>query len=533
VFALLAALTAWGYLTMPTGFLPTEDQGYAIVSIQLPDAASQERTRKVVERLDKFFANEPGVENWSVLGGLSLLDGTQQPNAATVFIIFKDWDDRRDASLSQDAILDRLHRKFAEVQEAIVFAFVPPAIRGLGVSGGFQMQLEDRSNVGLTELGAQLEDILDAARRRPELAQLQTTFRPGVPQLFVDINREKVKSMGVRFSDVSGTLQAYLGSAYVNDFNRYGRTYQVRVQADAPYRDRPDDILRLDVRNNAGQMVPLGTVLSVKRIFGPQVVTRYNLYPTAAITGQAAPGHSSGEALDAMEEIASQRLPRTMGYDWTGIAYQERLVGGQALQVFGLAVLLAYLVLAAQYESWLLPLAVILVVPLGMLGAVALTAGRGMANNVFTQIGSVLIIALASKNAILIVEFARDLRREGRSILEAAVEAARLRFRPILMTSFAFILGVVPLVWAAGAGAASRQSLGSAVFGGMISSTVLAVFVVPVFFVVIQSLIEWRYGPPPPLPPTPEAPTPPPPEGKEPAGSPITPEGAIQSAHPV
>jgi HAE1 family hydrophobic/amphiphilic exporter-1 len=401
------------------------------------------------------------------------------------------------------------------------------------------MQLEDRGGVGLPELGARLEEIVEGARQRPELDQLNTTFRPGVPQLFVNVDRAKVKTLDVNLRDVFGTLQTYLGSAYVNDFNKFGRTYQVRVQADPWYRNRAEDIYRLEVRNKEGQMLPLGSLLTVERWFGPQVITRYNLYPTAAITGAAAPGSSSGQALDLMGQLAEERLPPTMGYEWTGMAYQERLVGGQTLMVFGLAVLLVYLVLAAQYESWVLPFAVILVVPLGMLGAVAAASARGMENNVFTQIGAVLIIALASKNAILIVEFARDLRHEGRSILEAAVDAARMRFRPILMTSLAFILGVVPLVWASGAGAASRQSLGTAVFGGMISSTVLAVFFVPVFFVVMQSLIEWRYGPPRPRPRTPDEPVPPPPQGKatehavergepEPTPSPLTPPGAIR-----
>jgi HAE1 family hydrophobic/amphiphilic exporter-1 len=337
-----------------------------------------------------------------------------------------------------------------------------------------------------------------ATHERPELGPVTSTFRPGVPQLYADINRVKAKTMNLALTDVFGTLQAYLGSAYVNDFNKFGRTYQVRIQAAGKYRNSVEDIRLLDARNRNGQMVPISTVADVKKSFGPQVITRYNLYPTAALTGSAAPGTSSGQALDAMEQLAAQHLPETMGFEWTGIAYQERLVSGQALTIFGLAVLLVYLVLAAQYESWLLPLSVILVVPLGVLGAAAGVSLRGLDNNIYTQVGVVLIIALASKNAILIVEFARELRLAGRPLAAAAVEAARLRFRPILMTSFAFILGVVPLVFAAGAGAASRQSLGTAVFGGMIASTLLSVFFVPVFFLAIQGLIEWRYGAPPP-----------------------------------
>jgi HAE1 family hydrophobic/amphiphilic exporter-1 len=310
--------------------------------------------------------------------------------------------------------------------------------------------------------------------------------------LKVNVDRVKVKTLDVPLSNVFNTLQAYLGSAYVNDFNKFGRTYQVRVQAEEQFRMEPRDIERLEVRNRAGEMIPLGAVVDVERSFGPQIITRYNLYPTAAISGGPAPGNSSGEALQLMEQIAARTLPDSMGYEWTGMSYQEKKVGGEAVWIFAFAVLLVFLVLAAQYESWITPLAVILVVPLGLLGAIAAVQIRGMDNNIYTQIGIVLIIALASKNAILIVEYARDLRAEGRSIFDSAVEAARLRFRPILMTSFAFILGVVPLVIADGAGAAGQRALGTAVFGGMIASTILAVFFVPVFFLVFQHVKEWR-----------------------------------------
>ncbi len=319
---------------------------------------------------------------------------------------------------------------------------------------------------------------------------MNTTFRSGVPQIYVDVDRVKVKSLNVPLASVFNTLQTYLGSTYVNDFNKFGRVYQVRVQAEAKFRADPEDIRRLDVRNRDGDMVPLGTVVDVREAFGPQTIGRYNLYPSASVTGEPAPGYSTGEALELMEQIAADNLPPQMGYEWTGMAYQEKQVGGEAFLVFGMAVLLVYLVLAAQYESWFIPAAVILVVPLGLLGSVAAVSLRGMDNNLYTQIGIVLIIALASKNAILIVEFARDIHAAGETIHASAVEAARRRFRPILMTSFAFILGVVPLVIAEGAGAAGQRALGTAVFGGMIASTVLAVFFVPVFFVVFQSLAE-------------------------------------------
>jgi HAE1 family hydrophobic/amphiphilic exporter-1 len=508
VFAALIGLTVWWYMSRPTGFLPTEDQGYAIVNVQLPDAASLERTRAVVDRLNGILHNEPGVENWFVLGGFSLLDAANVPNAATCFVIYKPWDQRTSRDQSQEAIIGRLRREFADIQEAVVVTFVPPAIRGLGSTGGFQMQVQDREGEDFLALAQRTEAIIAAARQRSEIGLVTTTYRSAVPQLFVDIDRVKVKQQQLSLGAVFNTLQATLGSSYVNQFNKFGRTWQVLVQAQGRYRVRADQIRQLQVRNAAGQMVPLGSVARVEDVLGPQLVNRYNLYPTAAITGDAAQGASSGQALATMQQVANDILPASMGFDWTGIAYQEVRIAGQEWGVFGLAVLLVYLVLSAQYESWLLPLAVVLVVPLGLLGATAALAAAGIENNVYVQIGVVLIIALACKNAILIVEFARELRLHGRARQDAAVEASRLRFRPILMTSFAFILGVVPLVWATGAGAASRRAMGTAVFGGMIASTALAVFIVPVFYVAVEWVIEKRYGPPTQLPPDEREPTP-------------------------
>jgi HAE1 family hydrophobic/amphiphilic exporter-1 len=503
VFAGVVGFTAWLYNRVPTGFLPVEDQGYFITSIQLPDAASQERTREVVDKVDAIIAETPGVAHWFSIGGLSLLDGSTSSNAATVFVRVTDWSERRDPSLSLDGIIAGLKQKFAQIPEAVVFAFAPPPIRGLGVRSGFQMQVEDRSDVGMGELQQVVQSITEAARGQSGLAALNTTFRPGVPQLDIKVDRVKVKTLDLPLTNVFNTLQTYLGSSYVNDFNKFGRTYQVRVQADQRFRMEPRDIERLEVRNRNGDMIPLGTVAKVQRSFGPQIMTRYNLYPSAAVTGEPAPGFSSGEALELMEELAAAQLPASMGYDWTGMSYQEKKVGGEAIMIFAFAVLLVYLVLAAQYESWITPFAVILVVPLGLLGAIAAVSIRGLDNNIYTQIGIVLIIALASKNAILIVEFARDMRVEGKGVFEAAVEGARLRFRPILMTSFAFILGVFPLVIAEGAGAAGQQALGTAVFGGMIASTILSVFFVPVFFVLLQAIQEWWKPLPAPLPSTP------------------------------
>jgi HAE1 family hydrophobic/amphiphilic exporter-1 len=353
------------------------------------------------------------------------------------------------------------------------------------------MQIEDRGGAGPEALQQVVDEMVRDGNTQTGLRRLNSTYRAGVPQLFVDVDRTKAKSLGVPLSSVFGTLQAFLGSAYVNDFNLYGRTYQVRVQAEPGFRLSADDIRRLEVRNQDGRMIPLGTMVDVEDTIGPQIVSRYNLYPSAAIIGEAAPGYSSGQALEIMEEMARTKLPPSMAYEWTGISYQEKKVGRESLLIFALAVVMVFLVLAAQYESWSNPLAVVLVTPLALLGSVVAVAVRGAENDIYTQIGIVLLIALASKNAILIIEFARQHHARGASVTEAAIEAARLRFRPIVMTSLAFILGVVPLVIADNAGAASRRALGSAVFGGMISATILALLFVPVFYVAVQRASEW------------------------------------------
>ena len=486
----LLALAIWWYTRVPTGFLPTEDQGYMFVAVQLPDAASQERTQAVMRNVDKILADTPGVGDWITIGGLSLLDFSSAPNVGTLFVTLDPWQERLEQGLTLEAVLGDMRRRFSSIKECIILPFPPPSIRGLGVRGGFQLQIEDQADVGLVELQQATQAIIEDAKAQSAIAAINSTFRPGVPQLFVDVDRVKSKTLEVPMGAIFSTLQAYLGSTYVNDFNRFGRTYQVRVQSEAAFRAEPQDIERLEVRNIHGKMIPLGTLVTVQRSFGPQVINRYNLYPSSSITGESAPGYSSGRVLEIMETIAKTRLPRSMGYDWTGMAFQEKKIGGEAILIFVMAVLLVYLVLAAQYESWFSPASVILVVPLGLLGAIAAVSLRGLDNNVYTQIGIVLIIALASKNAILIVEFARDIRNQGATILDAAVRAARLRFRPIIMTSFAFILGVVPLTIAEGAGAAGQRALGTAVFGGMIASTLLAVFFVPIFFVVFQRLGE-------------------------------------------
>lgn len=490
-FVPLMLLTGWGFSQLPTGFLPADDQGYAIVVVQLPDAASLDRTRRATDEVTEVLERTPGVETWMTLGGFSLLDGANAPNAATYFVMFESFEDRKGRpELTQQSILGSLNREFTAIRNANAFAIAPPAIIGLGVAGGFELQVEDREGVGLVEVQRRTGELMEALQGDTAVGPLTTTVRSGVPQLQADINREKVHRLGLTMEDVFGTLQAALGSVYVNDFNKFGRTYQVRVQADAPYRDRPDDVLRLAVRNREGAMVPLGSVLALRESVGPQFVKRYNTFPAASVLGTAPPGQSSGAALAAVERAAGRSLPSTMGFEWTGLAFEEQRVGGQSTVVFALAVTMVFMVLAPLYESRVLPLAVLLVVPLGLLGVVGAVFVAGIENNVYVQIGAVLIVALASKNAILIVEFARELRLEGKSITDAAVEAAQERLRPILMTSIAFIAGVLPLVFAEGAGAASRRSLGVAVFGGMITSTVLAVFFVPVAFVVAQWVDE-------------------------------------------
>ncbi len=484
-------LTAWTFSRLPSGFLPQDDQGYGIVIVQLPDAASVDRTRIAAEEVAKVLSKTPGVETWMTLGGFSLLDGANAPNAATFFVMFTPFEERKDKSeLSQQAILGSLNRDLLAVRDAHAFAIAPPAIIGLGVAGGFELQIEDREGVGPEESQKHASRLIEVLQGTPEIDSLSANFRSAVPQIEVDINREKVHRLGLTMEDVFGTLQAALGSVYVNDFNKFGRTFQVRVQAEASSRDRPDDILRLSVRNRQGAMVPLGSVLRIRESFGPQFVKRYNTFPTISVFGSAPKNKSSGPAISAIEKAASETLPPEMGLEWTGLAFEEQRVGSQYTVVFAFAVIMVFLVLAPLYESWFLPLAVLTTAPLGLLGVAGAALYAGIDFNVYVQVGAVLIVALASKNAILIVEFARDLRLEGKSIIDAAVEAARDRLRPVLMTSIAFIAGVVPLVFAEGAGAISRRSLGVAVFGGMMISTLLAVIFVPVAYVVAQRIDE-------------------------------------------
>jgi HAE1 family hydrophobic/amphiphilic exporter-1 len=495
LFGALTAAAFYGFDSRPKGFVPNEDQGWAMYSIQLPDAASRQRTLEVVDKVNQRLAQMPGISTWVSVPGYSLMDGAVIPNAAAIWTVFDPWEERLPAGLTQEAILGQMWGAVADIQEALIFAFAPPPIMGLGTAGGFEMQIQDRNSMGLDMLQQMTNDVTGGAFAHPRLQMAYSTFRANVPQLQAHVDRSQAKSLGIALSSVFDTLQANLGSVYVNDFNKFGRTYQVRVQADAPFRSHIDDILRLEVRNGQGGMVPLAAVVNVTEALGPQIITRYNMYPSAKISGQGTPDTSSGEAMTAMEQLADKTLPAAMGYEWTGMSYQEKAAAGQTFLVFTLAVLFVYLVLCAQYESWSLPLAVIFAVPLGLFGTVAAVALRGMEINVYTQIGIVLLIALTCKTAILIAEFAKAERDSGMSIYDAALKAARLRFRPILMTAFTFILGVLPLVVATGAGASGRRALGTAVFGGMIAATALLVLFVPLFYVVVQKTTErLRWG---------------------------------------
>jgi len=489
VFLVIIGVAGLGFLYHPTGFLPTEDQGYAFVIAKLPDAASQPRVQAAAEEVNAILKETKGLKAWVTIGGYSILDSANLSNFFSMFIVYDDWS-KRGAALSQDKILAGMRPRLAAIEDATVIVTVPPPIRGLGQAGGFQMVIEDRQSLGLEELQKATLAVMAAGNSQSGLSSLNTTFSARSPQLYLDLDRTKARSLQVPMNDVFDTLQAYLGSSFVNLFNKFNQVFQVYVQADAPYRMQPEDIKNLYVRNAPGEMVPLGAFLEVRRTLGSELVTRFNLYPAAQIFGAAAPGFSTGQAINLMEQTAQNTLPKGMAYDWTGTAYQEKKVGYQAYFIYALSITLVFMVLAALYESWTSPLAVILVVPMALVGVLLALMIRGFPNNLYTQVGLVLMIALASKNAILIVEFARDLHAQGLSITDAAVEATRRRFRPIIMTSFAFILGVTPLLIAGGAGAASQQAIGTVVFGGMLSSTLLAIPFVPVFFVIMAGLSE-------------------------------------------
>jgi len=486
IYAGLLVLTYFGFKATPTGFIPTQDQGFLLMGAQLSDAASLDRTEAVRVKIEDVLRTVPGIAHTVAISGFSILSGATQSNACTLFIILKPAKDRNTPNQSMNAILADVGRKTAGIQEAMVSTFPPPPVQGIGSTGGFQLEIEDRGNLGLGELQAVSNQLMGAAYLQHGLAQVYTPLRTEVPQLFVNIDRAKVQRLGVPISSVFDTLQTYLGATYVNDFNFLGRTYQVNVQASSDFRAQADQIGRLYTRNSQNKMVPLGTIADVQAVTGPDRITHYNLFPAADFFGSSVAGFSSGQAIATMEKLSQQILPAQMGYEWTGLSYQEIESGNLAIYIFPLSVLVVFLALAAQYESWSLPLSVILIVPTCLLSAIGGVYFRGSDNNIFTQIGFIVLVGLACKNAILIVEFARTERESGKSRTEAAVEACRIRLRPILMTSVAFIFGVVPLVIATGPGAEMRQALGTAVFSGMIGVTVFGLILTPVFFFVLS-----------------------------------------------
>ena len=489
IFVVVVTSSFLVFLSRPTGFLPTEDQGYGIMVSRLPEGSSQQRSRDVAVKINDILKKTPGVDFWVHIGGLSILDGANVSNISTTFIVYKLWKERGSA-LNQDVIISSINRQLSGVQEAQAFVLIPPPIRGLGTTGGFQMMVEDHGGLGLPELKRATDELVRSGNADSGLRGLATTFSTTSPQLYLEIDRTKAQALQVPIANVFDTLQAYLGSSFVNLFNKYNQVFQVYIQAEDRYRMQSRDIKNLYTRNLLGEMVPLGSFVDVKAVQGSELITRYNLYPAAAIFGSASTGYSSGQALGLMEKMAGEKLPEGLTYEWTSTSYQEKKVGSQAYVIYALSIIFVYMVLAALYESWTSPAAVVFVVPMALVGVLLALMVRGYDNNLFTQVGLVLMIALASKNAILIVEFARDLHREGKSITESAVEATRRRFRPIVMTSFAFILGVVPLIVAFGAGSAGQRAIGTVVFGGMISSTLLAIPFVPVFYVALEQLSE-------------------------------------------
>jgi multidrug efflux pump len=488
VYGGLLVLTGGLYRKIPAGFVPTQDKQYLVAFAQLPSAASLERSDAVVRRMGEIALKHPGVANAIQFPGLSINGFTNSPNSGILFVGLKPFEERRSKDLSGPAIAQQLQQEFGEIQDAYIAIFPPPPVQGLGTIGGFKLYVEDRGDSGLDALYGATQGLMAKANQTPGLSGIFSSYTVNTPQLDADVDREKAKIMGVPLQNVFETMQINLGSLYVNDFNRFGRTYQVVAQADAQFRDKAEDILRLKTRNRAGELVPLGSLVKVRETYGPDRVMRYNGYPAAEINGAAAPGYSSGQAEALMEKLAAENLPKGMVLDWTELTFQKIIAGNTGVLVFPLSILLVFLVLAAQYESFRLPFAVILIVPMALFSALLglwLTQGE---NNVFTQIGLIVLIGLAAKNAILIVEFAVKRREEGESFTAAALDAARLRLRPILMTSIAFIAGVFPLVVSTGAGSEMRRAMGVAVFSGMIGVTLFGLFLTPVFYVVLEKI---------------------------------------------
>ncbi|HEY8072800.1 MAG TPA: multidrug efflux RND transporter permease subunit [Labilithrix sp.] len=474
---------------MPSGFIPDEDQGYALIAVQLPDGASLQRTKEVYRQIDAIIAKQPGVRTYNGVAGFSFFTRTAAPYLGTGFIGLAPWEERKDPSLSSAGIVKSLNQKFAGIADARVFAVGPPAIPGISAQGGFSMMLQDKSGQSYDYLAGNVMKFVAEARKRPELTGVRPNFSPAVPQLFADVDKDKALKEGVQIADVYNALQTFLGGSYVNDFSRFGRQWRVFLQAEPAVRVSPDDIARFYVKNGRGEMVPLSSFVKIRPVSGPEYTVRFNLYRSVEILGQNAPGYSSGDALDALEDVAQKTLPPEMGYAWNALSFQEKAASGNTVRVLGLSLVFVFLILAALYESWSLPFSVLLSTPVAVLGAFAGLMSRHFDNNVYAQIGLIMLVGLTAKNAILIVEFAREKMHEGRGVVDAALEGAKLRLRPILMTSFAFIFGCIPLWIATGAGSAARQVLGTAVVTGMLAATILGVFLIPALFVAVERLV--------------------------------------------
>ncbi|RLA20773.1 MAG: hypothetical protein DRQ62_10165 [Gammaproteobacteria bacterium] len=485
----LCVLALFLFSSVPTAFVPDEDQGYVLVISKLPAGSTIHRTEKVVKQAEKIVMNTPGVSKVISITGYNLIDSIQDPSSAVTFVVFDSYDERKSEETQLKAIMTHIQGRVAQIPEAMIMVANPPPIPGLGSTGGFNFEIQDLNSLGEKELAKVVKNFITEANKRPELAKVYTTFDPDVPQRYLDIDRVKAKTRGVSLDDIFSTLQINLGSSYVNQFNKYGRVYRVYLQAEQDARSREEDILRLQVRNNVGEMIQLSAFVTIKTITGPYNIPHYNEYSSVQVNGDAAPGYSSGQAITTMEQLAADYLPAGYGYEWTNMIYQQNKAGNMAPLVFAMSIVFVFLVLAAQYESWAMPIMILLAIPLGLLGAIGSLALRDMNLDVYGQIGLVMLIGLVAKNSILIVQFAKDLHDGGMGILESGMEAARIRLRPILMTAFAFILGLMPLVLASGAGANARRSLGTSVVGGLTLATVLIIFV-PLFYIIIERFRE-------------------------------------------
>ena len=495
LYVALICSAGWLLITTPQGFIPAQDRGYVIVSVQLPGAASLARTTAVVREIERIALDTPGIVRVAAFAGFSGATRTQASNAAALFPVFEDPEERhKKGGLSANQIANNLRMRLSSIQGAFIIVIPPPAVPGIGTGGGFTMRIQDRQGRGSEMLAAATDELVGAARRAPGLTQVFSPFTANTPQLFVDIDRVKAQKLGVPIAGITETIQTYFGSSYVNDFNLFGRTYHVTAQADLPFRKETSDLARLRTRNAAGDMVMLGSVVSFRDVSGPDRVARYNLYPASELQGDTLPGTSSATAINTMKRLAEETLPSGFSFEWTDLSYQQVTGGNTGLLVFPICVLFVYLVLAAQYGSWSLPFAVILIVPMCLLAATIGVRVMGQDVNILTQIGFVVLVGLAAKNAILIVEFARDIELEGKTRLDAVIEACRLRLRPILMTSFAFILGVLPLVVSSGSGSEMRQAVGVAVFFGMLGVTLFGLIFTPIFYVIVRNLAEGRKG---------------------------------------